>query len=413
PGDHVYLSVDVIEMKIYYTPAPSFFMEDWLNTNSVTTQNDDDAYVSLSTSTEDTSDWLILSNFGFNIPTGAVIDGIEVLMDREATQSSSIRDEQLYLRKTGGQIGDNKADSVNYWDIIDDDIYDSYGGTTDLWGTTWTAAEINSVDFGIDLYVKYFGSVATDARIDHLQIRVYYTETFNGVMWDWADRISAGDGSYTVSFINTIGGFSDWLRATNFDFSSIPDDATLDGIEVSVKKVACEPYGFDYGVHLSSNSIQVGDDKSKLPSWGMSPSYYIYGGPTDTWNSGLAISDIKSPNFGVDISGEYPTGSPGDHVYLSVDVIEMRIYYSNAFPIESWVDTNKAVVQDDDNVYVTLSPSTDSSDWLQLTNFGFNLPSGATIDGIEVLMDKEATQSSSIRDEALYLRKTNRQIGSN
>ncbi|GAH12612.1 unnamed protein product, partial [marine sediment metagenome] len=46
------------------------------------------------------SDWLRATNFGFNIPTDATIDGIEVRMDRYATDDTqdSIKDYDIRLR---------------------------------------------------------------------------------------------------------------------------------------------------------------------------------------------------------------------------------------------------------------------------------------------------------------------------
>ncbi|KKK73039.1 hypothetical protein LCGC14_2897860, partial [marine sediment metagenome] len=175
--------IDHLQIKVYYT-EPATDAEDWLNTNSATTQDDVDAYVSFTPSTDDTSDWLQLTNFGFSIPAGATIEGIEIQIDKHATQSTSIKDGALYLRKTGGQVGDDKADTINYWDIVIDSNYDSYGGSTDLWGTNWTVSDINSANFGIDLYTAYFGSIATDSRIDHAQIVVYYTTVGGGGSYD-------------------------------------------------------------------------------------------------------------------------------------------------------------------------------------------------------------------------------------
>ena len=48
-----------------------------------------------------------------------------------------------------------------------------YGSTSDLWGTTWTAADINNSDFGVALAAN-----STNARIayvDYMQITVTYT----------------------------------------------------------------------------------------------------------------------------------------------------------------------------------------------------------------------------------------------
>jgi len=64
------------------------------------------------------------------------------------------------------------------------------------------------------------------------------------------------------------------------------------------------------------------------------------------------------------------------------------VYYTElASDAEDWVDTSKTALQDDDDAYVSFSASTDdTSDWLQLTNFGFTIPSGATIDIADIIL---------------------------
>ena len=46
-----------------------------------------------------------------------------------------------------------------------------YGGTSALWGETWTAADINASNFGVALSVT---DSADAALVDHMTIKVYY-----------------------------------------------------------------------------------------------------------------------------------------------------------------------------------------------------------------------------------------------
>ncbi|MHA2029617.1 MAG: LamG-like jellyroll fold domain-containing protein, partial [Candidatus Kariarchaeaceae archaeon] len=120
------------------------------------------------------SDWIRCTNFGFDIPTGASIKGITVEVDKYATQGieNSIRDFSIRLRKASGQVGFDKKTTA-WWDTIDDNLYDSYGGSSDLWETTWTAEDINNPGFGVDIAVENIGSTNT-AYIDHIRIKVHY-----------------------------------------------------------------------------------------------------------------------------------------------------------------------------------------------------------------------------------------------
>jgi hypothetical protein len=74
----------------------------------------------------------------------------------------------------GKQVGNNKAMGPvntigNAWP--DTDIYQSYGGTGDLWGSTWTSTDINSTYFGLSFQVAAENSIAF---IDHVRLTVYY-----------------------------------------------------------------------------------------------------------------------------------------------------------------------------------------------------------------------------------------------
>ncbi len=56
----------------------------------------------------------------------------------------------------------------------------NYGTTSDLWGTTWTAADINNANFGLKFTAKA-GTTATTANVDYITITVTYTNDTNGI----------------------------------------------------------------------------------------------------------------------------------------------------------------------------------------------------------------------------------------
>jgi len=121
------------------------------------------------------SDWLRLTAFGFSsadIPSGSTIDGIEVKIERKSSSATYYaKDNALYLRKTSGQVGDNKADTSTHWPTSDTEA--SYGGAADTWNASLADTDIISSDFGIDLsaLVIYYGV----GYVDYVSIRVYYT----------------------------------------------------------------------------------------------------------------------------------------------------------------------------------------------------------------------------------------------
>jgi hypothetical protein len=130
------------------------------------------------------------------------------------------KDYAVKIVKADGTIGStNKADTGTNWPSSD--TYKSYGASNDLWGESWTPADINDADFGAVLSVTYVslhqsyylkatnfgfsipsgstingilveierksyddGEGGYAAYVDHIRITVYYTE--------------GGDGPYSI-----------------------------------------------------------------------------------------------------------------------------------------------------------------------------------------------------------------------
>ncbi|NWF77640.1 MAG: hypothetical protein HXY36_03495 [Chloroflexi bacterium] len=149
----------------------------WSNPANALTQDDNYATATLSKATP-TSHYLKVTNFGFAIPSGATIKGILVEIDRYASTGSGgtrITDNSIKLVKGGTISGDNKA-SASPWSDSDTNTYVSYGGPPDLWGLTWSPADINGPGFGVAISAKKDDSNNTrTAYVDHIRITVYYS----------------------------------------------------------------------------------------------------------------------------------------------------------------------------------------------------------------------------------------------
>lgn len=124
---------------------------------------------------------LTVTDFGFTIPAGAAIDGIvlEVEKKRSAGTGGIVEDNGLQIMKGGVLTGPNKSQYGVDWPLTD--TYVSYGGSTDLWGTTWTPADISASDFGVSLAsISYICGATITTSIDHVRMTVYYS-TATGV----------------------------------------------------------------------------------------------------------------------------------------------------------------------------------------------------------------------------------------
>jgi len=116
--------------------------------------------------------------FGFALPaTNCVVDGILVEWQRSGTSPvDRVIDSSVRIVK-GGVIGStNRSAGIDWPLTVAEEAYASFGGATDLWGETWTCADINATNFGSVVSGSYIGGVgATLASVNHTRITVYYT----------------------------------------------------------------------------------------------------------------------------------------------------------------------------------------------------------------------------------------------
>lgn len=131
----------------------------------------DDVYATATTLVPPmTTQYLTGTNFGFTIPAGAIIEGILIEYEGGRSDLSTV-DNSIKIIK-GGVIGGTEHSTGGSWQAAD--AYRAQGSSTDLWGLTWTVADINAADFGIGISAR-LTSTGTNPRVDHVRITVYYT----------------------------------------------------------------------------------------------------------------------------------------------------------------------------------------------------------------------------------------------
>ena len=80
-------------------------------------------------------------------------------------------DHRVQLVKGGSIVSSNKANTTP-WPFVD--AYANYGSGSDLWGTSWSTADINSSGFGTAIAARVQNGTA---RVDHMRMTVYYYST--------------------------------------------------------------------------------------------------------------------------------------------------------------------------------------------------------------------------------------------
>lgn len=157
----------------------------WVNPGGAQTPDDAQLaqFISTPFATDETSERLQATNFGFTIPGGATIDGINVYIEKREL-NTGISDNSVQIIKGGTVQGNDYAEFGVPWPASETIV--TYGtGTTDLWGLAWGASDINSSGFGAGIKAISDGSdpFGGIGQVDAISIKVYYTEAAADFPW--------------------------------------------------------------------------------------------------------------------------------------------------------------------------------------------------------------------------------------
>jgi hypothetical protein len=160
----------------------------WSSPQNALASDDVYATVNLSLALEN-SDVLRLTNFGFSVPDSAKIVGIAVtaeMHDNGGFLHGSPVDATLTLAGSSTKTALTSTTS---------DALSTLGGSTELWGLSPSATDVNNATFGVDLVVRHlFSSIE---YLDAVQMVVYYTTNLTE---SYTLGESSTDGSFGLAF---------------------------------------------------------------------------------------------------------------------------------------------------------------------------------------------------------------------
>lgn len=125
------------------------------------------------------SHFLLATNCGFSIPGGSTITGIQVKVSGFGTipAGGSNKYFSVQLIKAGSRAGTASAAGINM-PVNDDNTYATFGNSSDLWGTTFSASDINASNFGIAIQCSSGTIINTSGNyrwfLDHITVEVWY-----------------------------------------------------------------------------------------------------------------------------------------------------------------------------------------------------------------------------------------------
>lgn len=150
---------------------------------------DDNVLASSQFASGATTQVLDASNFGFSIPPGATIEGIEVHVNGLYLDAPTSPEWAAQTAKGGvPSPGFDTAPITGGLETA------TLGSESFLWGDTWTSADINASNFGVGVIATQTGALS-DVGVDDISITVHFTP--NIVLSDMGGGDWASAGSWT------------------------------------------------------------------------------------------------------------------------------------------------------------------------------------------------------------------------
>ncbi|HAV77562.1 MAG TPA: zinc carboxypeptidase [Anaerolineae bacterium] len=113
----------------------------------------------------------VLSNFGFSIPAGSTIQGIEVKLNSKVDSTSGAPRFCVQLSWNGGATWTSTITSAT---LSTAETMYILGGVTNTWGRTWTNTDFDNANFRVRL-VMVASNTSRDYSLDWAGVQVRYT----------------------------------------------------------------------------------------------------------------------------------------------------------------------------------------------------------------------------------------------
>lgn len=240
----------------------------WTNSTNAYTSNN--VYATNAIAAGDTGAVLSASNFGFSVPSTAKILGITVGVERKSSTSFSTSDSTVYLQKAGAQVGSNKASGTS-WGTSDSTK--TYGTSSNLWGTTWTAADVNDPGFGLLFKPRNTSGSSITASVDMVSVTVTYTTDTNGIGASGspiADATIGGTCTYNAQSANTPCTSTDHVWANTITMADANPDLVMPTLDLDYWFQNARPGPKHYCTNSGNNFAPLAFDNDNSANWNAS-----------------------------------------------------------------------------------------------------------------------------------------------
>lgn len=139
--------------------------------NATNARGDDDSLASVTLTNGQTSQYISATNYGFSIPAGAVINGVQVYAEVHTNVATPVA---FVARLVNGTLIGN-ANPNTLVSLEDENNGVQFGGfPDDLWNYPLTSTVVNSSSFGVTFIITNNTGSTLTAFIDFIMMRIVY-----------------------------------------------------------------------------------------------------------------------------------------------------------------------------------------------------------------------------------------------
>lgn len=190
------------------------------------------------------SNYITFQGFGFSVPAGSTIVGVQVIIGKQAVSNNPASYETDYSVKltVAGAVSGTEHASATHWPqtqggapTADGWQYASYGGAADTWGVALTPAVANAAGFGIALAAQAPGAQGDYPFVNGspypATITIYYQLPSGGGAVGisglneptWSTILNSPTQDGTISWTN-VGPLLIWYPGTNYPTPAVVVD---------------------------------------------------------------------------------------------------------------------------------------------------------------------------------------------
>ncbi|MEK6662860.1 MAG: DUF6701 domain-containing protein [Pseudomonadota bacterium] len=300
-----------------------------------------------------TTRYLQCTGYSFAIPTGATINGITVSVERRSNRvtDGGSKDAAMRVVKAGVIGATDRSTATTYTTA---DVIEAHGGAADLWGTTWTAAEINAANFGAAFAATKanLAGASHTISVDHVQITIDYSFApgsysvtasptncasiagIGTVAWSNPTRAYSNNNLYATATVD--GTTTRYLRCLGYNFA-IPTGASINGVTVNVERKSNRTTNGgsqDAAMRLvKAGVIDLTVNRATTTIYTTADVVEAHGGAADLWGTTWTVAQINAANFGAAFAATKASAAGAPHT-ISVDHMPITVTFTIPAPLD-------------------------------------------------------------------------------